>query len=344
MVAPVYVTREAVKTATDQVATARLNAAVDRAIESGARTIDKAMHRTFWPQTATRTFDWPPPQRSRSWVLWLDEDELVSVTSLTAGGVTIPAADYFLRPDTGPPFDRIEIDLASSSAWSSSSTHQRAISVTGVFAGCPLDEAPAGLLAEALDASETGVDVTDSAAVGVGDLLRVDTERMLVTEKSLLTTGQTGSLTASNADRSLAVANGAAFTAGETLTLDAERVLVEDIAGNTLVVTRAVDGSALAAHATATIYAPRTLTVERSAVGTTAATHLTAAPLYRHLPPGPIQTLNRALAIVELQQDAAGWARTAGSGDNEREVTGKALAAAWKNADPYRRKARKYAI
>ena len=334
-----YTTREAVKTATDQAATARLNARVDDAIESASRTIDNTMHRKFWPQTETRYKDWPPPQRSRSWVLWLDEDELISVSALSSGGVTIPSGDYFLRPDTGPPYNRIEIDLASSSAWSSGSTHQQAIAITGVF-GYRAVETPAGAAAEALDASETGVDVSDSAAVGVGDLLRVDTERMLVTGKSLLTTGQTGSLTASNADRALAVANGALFSAGELLTLDAERVLVEDIAGNTLIVTRAADGTALAAHATATIYAPRTLTVERGSVGTTAATHLTSAPLYRHLPPGPVSTLCRALAICELQQDASGWARTAGSGDNEREVSGKGLAAAWKNADRYRRKAR----
>jgi hypothetical protein len=338
-----YCTREAVKTATDQAATARMNARVDDAIESASRTIDRAMHRTFWPQTDTRYKDWPPASRSRSWVLWLDEDELISLTTLTAGGVTIPAPDYLLRPDTGPPFNRVEISLDSSSAWSSGTTHQRAVSLTGVF-GYGADETAAGALAEALDVSETGVDVTDSAAVGVGDLLRVDSERLLVTGRSLLTTGQTGSLTASNADRALTVASGAAFTVGELLTLDAERVLVEDVAGTTLVVSRAADGTTLAAHTTATIYAPRTLTVQRGAAGTTAATHLTAAALYRHVPPGPISTLCRALAVCELQQDASAWARTAGSGDNEREVSGKGLAAAWKNADRYRRKARGGAV
>ena len=128
-----YTTREAVKTATDQAATARLNARVDDAIESASRTIDNTMHRKFWPQTETRYKDWPPPQRSRSWVLWLDEDELISVSALSSGGVTIPSGDYFLRPDTGPPYNRIEIDLASSSAWSSGSTHQQAIAITGVF-------------------------------------------------------------------------------------------------------------------------------------------------------------------------------------------------------------------
>ena len=50
-----------------------------------------------------------------------------------------------------------------------------------------------GATVEALDDSETGIDVdaATSAAVGVGSILRVDSERMLVTERQQLDTGQT---------------------------------------------------------------------------------------------------------------------------------------------------------
>ena len=341
MRAPSYTSREQVKAATDQAETARSNTRVDAAIESASRTIERKMHRRFYPWTGTRTLDWPPDQRSRSHVLWLGEDELLSVSALTAGGVTIPPGDFFPRPDNATPYDRLEINLAGGSAFGAGDTSQRAVSIAGVFGYCD-DTVAAGALAEGLDVSETAVDVTDSAALGVGDLLMVGAERLLVTGKTMLSTGQTlqAPLTASVAAQTVAVTTGSAYAAGETLLLDAERMLVVDIAGNNLIVQRAHDGSTLAVHTGSTIYAPRTLTVERGAVGTTAAAHDTATAVRRHLPPGPISTLALAIAVCDLQQQAAGYARTAGSGDNERETAARGLKQAWLDADPYRRKAR----
>jgi len=101
---------------------------------------------------------------------------------------------------------------------------------------------------------------------------------------------------------------------------------VDDIAGNTLVVTRAWDGSTIAAHSVgATVYAPRMLTVQRAALGTTAATHLTSASVYRWDPPGPVRQLCVAEALTDLLQGRSGYARTAGAGENEREATGRGL-------------------
>jgi hypothetical protein len=117
-----------------------------------------------------------------------------------------------------------------------------------------------------------------------------------------------------------------AFAAGETILIDGERMRVDDIAGNTLVVTRAWDGSTIAAHSVgATIYAPRTLTVERGALGTTAATHSSSAAVYRWDAPGPVRQLCVAEAITSLLQGRSGYARTAGTGENEREATGRGL-------------------
>lgn len=322
-----YATRESVKGALDSAETARNNSQVDRAIESASRSVEGLLKRKFYPLTATRYFDWPDLRRSRPWRLWLDGDELISVTSLVAGGVTIPSTDYFLEPaNDGPPFTHVEIDLASSSAFSAGSTHQRALAVTGVF-GYSADEAAAGALAEALDASETGVDVTDSAAVGVGDIIKVDSERMTVSGKSMLTTGQTlqTPLTASNAETTVAVTTGSAFAVGEVVLLDSERMLVVDVAGNNLIVKRAWDGSVLAAHTGSTIYAPRTLTVTRGALGTAAAVHSSAAAVTRHEVPGLVRELCIAEAINTIQQETSGYARTIGSGENERPAGGQGL-------------------
>lgn len=319
-----YTTREDVKRSLDINETARSNAQVDRAIEAASRAVEGYLHRVFVPTLATRTFPWPNGQHARAWRLWLDHDDLISVTTLSSGGTTIPAADFFLEPNNeGPPFDSIEIDLDSSSAWSTSGTHQRAISVTGLW-GWSNDTTSVGTIAEALDFSETGVDVDGATAaqVGVGSVLTVDSERMLVTERGTLSTGQTVQTPLTDVDNNVTVAvtTGSAYAVGEVILLDSERMLIVDIAGNNLTVIRAWDGSVLATHTGSTIFGYRTLTVARGALGTTAATHSSGASVLRWDVPGPVRELAMAEAINNLEQARAGYTRTAGSGENERET------------------------
>lgn len=347
MVTPRYATREQVKAAIDMAETARANAQVDRLIAAASRQVKGLTRREFYPTVATRYFPWPSSQMGRPWRLWLDQHELISVTTLSSGGVTIAATDYFLEPQgSGPPYTRIEIDLSSNAIFGGGDTHQRDITVTGTF-GYGADEAPAGALAEALDASETAVDVTNSSAIGVGDLIKVESERMQVTGKTTLTTGQTlqAPLLASKAGETVAVTTGSAYAVGETLLLDAERMLIVDIAGNNLTVTRAHDGSTLAAHTGSTIYAPRTLTVERGVLGTTAATHPDAASITRHVVPELIQQLCIAETLNALQQEGSAYARLIGSGENARESGGRGLRDLRAEVKAtYARKARKGAV
>lgn len=330
MANPWYVTREAVKSVLDIAETSRRNAQVDAAIDAGALNLEGLLNRTFYPLTATRRFDYPNAQSRRSWKLYLQRFEVISVASITVdnGATTLAPGTWFLKPEDGPPFTRIEINLgALTGGFSAGSTHQRAIGVTGVF-GFGADGAPAGALAAAITTtSAVTCNVTDSSAVGVGSILLVDTERMTVTGRALLSTGQTllTPIGATESEVTLSIASGAAVSIGEVITLDAERMRVDDIAGNNLTVERAVDGSVLAAHTAPTIYAPRTLTVVRGALGTTAATHLNAAPLATHVPPGPVSILNTAYALNTLLQQQAGYARIAGSGDHQREFTGRGI-------------------
>ncbi|PRY35344.1 hypothetical protein [Umezawaea tangerina] len=309
-----YATREEVKSAMDSAITARDNNRVDRAIEAASRGVEGLTRRVFYPWFGTRTFDWPAPY-SRSWRLWLDEHELTAVSLLTAGGTEIAEGDYLLGEASGPPYNCVEINRSSSASFSAG---QRAVSITGVF-NYPTEAEPGGALAEPLDVSETAVDVTDSAAVGVGSLIRIDSERMIVKSKSLITTGQTGTLAKDNAATNLTVASGAAFTADEVIVLDAERLLVEEVAGNTLIVRRSWDGSVLASHTGAEIFARRRLTVERGALGTTAATHDTAALIAKDLAPGPVRDLCIAEALNTIQQENSGYARQIGQGEYARE-------------------------
>jgi hypothetical protein len=308
-----FATREDVRSALGSASTARDDAQIDRALEAASRAVEAVCQRDFRPVLTTRYKDWPSEQTSRPWRLWLDRDEVISATLITSGGTVVPATDYNLEPaNSGPPYNRIETRLDRPSAWSAGSTRQHAIAITGLF-GYRDDAAPAGALAAAISSTTaTAVTVTDSTAVGVGDLIRCGDERMTVTDKSLADTGQTVQtpLTAQKNDVLLAVTSGAAYRKGEVLTLGAERVRVRDIAGNSLTVERAWDGTQLDAHSGTAIWAPRLLTVTRGSTGSTAATALNGAPLTRWVPPGLVRTLAIADAMCTLLSEQAGYART----------------------------------
>lgn len=328
---PTYATREDVKAALDFRETARANGQIDRAIEAASRAVEGLCHRRFYPQVATRYFDWPNPQRAASWRLWLDDSELISLTSISSGGTAISTADVLLEPNrTGPPYNRIEIDLGSSAAFGGGDTHQRDITITGLW-GYTNDETYVADVDEAMTSTETDLDITDSAGIGVGSILRVGAERMLVTGKTMRDTGvnidAADSLTASAADVSITLSTTtAAPTVDEVILIDSERMLVVDRAGAVLTVRRAFDGSVLAAHAAgADIYAPRALTVTRGALGTTAAAMSSGDDIYRWDPPAPVRELAMAEAINDLLQGQSGYARVVGSGENQREMSGRGL-------------------
>lgn len=321
-----YCTREAVKAAVG-IQGADVDALIDGYIEAGSEDVEALLGRRFIPETRIAYFRWPQPV-GNSLVLRLDDLDLLAVTALQSQAqdavpVTIASTDYFLEPvNIGPPYQRIEIDLSSSSAFASGDTPQRSIAVTGRW-GVQEATKAAGALAEADDGSETALDVTDSSLIGVGDTILVGTEAMFVSAKALLTTGTTlnDTLTASKSDTLVTVASGAAIKTGEVITLDSERMLVEAIAGNDLTVQRAYDGSTLAGHTTGiTIYAPRTLTVTRGVNGTTAATHDTAAAISKYAPPADVMEYVRAYAISHHQQGKSGWTGQIAGGEGGVEM------------------------
>lgn len=324
-----YTTRERVMASPDIRVTAYAAPRIDAAIEASSRNVDRLCHvvdNGFVPVTGSRSFPYPNTQNADSGRLWLDQHRLISLNSMTSGGVTVPVpGNVFLEPvNSGPPYTYIEINRATSSALAAGSgTGQRALVLTGVW-GNRADEAAAGTITTSPNTSVTTISVDFAAEVG--DLLRVDTERMQVIEKAWASSAQTGSLTAALNDQSLTVANGALFVAGEELLLDAERVKIRDIAGNNLIVQRAWSGSLLAAHTAVTVFWARSLTVTRGAFGTTAAAHSSGATVARHLVPGPVEELSRAYALDTFYQQGAGYARAVGTQDAQRQATGRAIA------------------
>lgn len=347
-----YATREQIKAALDVKETARSNAQIDRVILSASRTIEGYLNRKFYPWIGTRYFSWPNNQRARPWRLWLDSDELISVTALSSGGIVIPATDYFLEPSNdGPPFRSIEIDLDSTSAFASNSgTSQRSIAITGVW-GYAEDLTLVGELSSALDADVNDaatITWTDPAAVGVGTLLKIDNEWMAVKSRSFQNSGQDilDPLTANNNNVMVSVTTGSGFFVGETILVDAERMEVGDIIGNTLIVRRAVDGSVLASHAdNADIYAQVGIQLERARSGSTLAAHTGSTSIYRLVVPPLINDLCLAEAMVQMEQEGSAYGRVVGSGETQREASGKGLDALRKQAmQVYGRRARHLAV
>lgn len=351
-----YTTREAVKRALMIAETARNSAEIDRSILSASRLVEGLTHRTFYPLYDTKQFDWPNIQGALPWRLWLDNMDIISVTvvSSTGGGV-IPASAIFLEPNgTGPPYSRIEINLSSGSAFGGGSTYQQSILVTGLW-GYSNDETTVGLLTGAVDASQSTVDVTAGASslLGVGSIIHVDDERMIVTGRSQLDTTTTLTAPVSNAVNvtGIPVSDGTLFTVDEILLVDAEKMLITDIAGNSLLVQRAFDGTTIAAHsANAAVYAPRRLAVQRGALGTTAASHTAGSVVDRWDPPSAIQEYVTAFAISDLMEEQTGWFRTmsassSAGGAARRPATMVALQDLVTRVDrQYTRKARQRAV
>jgi len=325
---PWYVTREAVQAALDVASTARTSARIDECIAAASRDVDGLTHRVFYPWTGTRYFDWPDQRGSFGYRLWLNADELVDVTTVVSGGETI--TDYFAGPSSTGVYNRIEVNRDTLGVFNTGDTPQRSIAITGTYCGCELRDRAAGALADALNSSDTTFNVTDGSLVGVGSVLRVDSERMQVTAKGVVdsTTTLSGNVNANNGTTTIPVASGAAVNAGEVILVGAERMLVTDVAGNNLIVKRPWDGTVLAAHSTSdVVYVYRRVTVTRGDLGTTAASHLDAAPIRAHVPPALVSELTLAYALNMLLQGRSAYSAVVGSGENQREASGRGVRA-----------------
>ena len=329
MAKPAYATVEQVAAALDVKATAYETDRLQRLTQAASRLIDRQRHRWFYPLTDAftyRTVDRPHSEGAYGDGIYLNRD-LLSLTSATEDGTAVTVANVRLWGDEVP------------YRWAQ--LQGSTIVITGVW-GYSQDTAAAGALDGALsDTTGTSVKVTNSSLVGIGDMLIVDSERLIVEAKTIVDTTITNdaALTAVSSDVALTV-SGAGVLLGEKILIDSEWMLVREVVSTTaLNVERAVDGSVLAAHAGSNevIYAPRTLTVERGATGSTAATHSDAAAVTRNLPPAAITNHCVAEAINTFEQETSGYARVVGSGETARNATGAGLEDAREESRSYTR-------
>jgi hypothetical protein len=331
---PWYTTRETVLRATDASDSVRGAAQVDRAIAASSRSLDRLVSRpvgTFAPWVGTRFFDWPHGSQPYGDQILFGSLPLHSATSLTSGGVAIVAADYLLRPDTGPPYEWVEIDAASDASLTGGDTWQGNVSMAGTWGILGFDTAAGTITAAVSTTTASTLPSSGSlaAAIGVGAILLIGGERVMVTARTAVTSGQVtgGALAAARTGGAVAVSDGFGFTIGEMLLIGAERVVIEEIAGNTLYVQRAAYGSILAAHdAGTTIYTYRSLTVARGQLGTTATTHDSGATVSLYSPRSDIEQAVIALTLLQLAQEQSGYARGAAGGTAQRPTLGVGVA------------------
>jgi hypothetical protein len=379
---PCYANRTDAQRSVDMKEGLDSNAALDRALMSAADNIDGSFHRVFYPSDDTRFFDWPAQggsgggQYAEPWRLWLNENDLTVLTSLVSGGVTIPLSAVFLEPVNNPQKGRpfyTYIELDRSQPWAfgnNAQTPQHSIAMGGTWGyGAAADLA--GTLAAGVASGDTTVTTSDGSRLGPGDLMILGYgqsaapfpaaygyagaigaytgERILVTDVSTVTTGLTqsgsGVTTAASSDQALTWTGTGSLTVGEVIVLDQEDLLVEQIVGSVATVRRAWNGTTLAAHSGATIYAFRQYSVTRGLLGTTAASYSTSANVYKHRVPPLVHDLSIAEAAGQVLQEGSGYARTVGSGESAHPAPGIALADKWDEARTrHGRKARMRAV
>jgi len=350
-----YTSRERLKSALT-VAGSDKNAVLDAHIEGASRSIERELGRRFIPKTQQRLFRWPQDESSREiWsphddrpgggayqILRLDED-LLSASAITSenGDLTLVAGDYFLEPASeGPPYTRIEINAASANAtalFAAKTTVQRAIAVTGSWGYGNDTEAAGTLSASIANGTVATCAISDASLVDVGDTLLIESEQIFVTKKSVsgAATTLSDALAVNVAETAVTVANGAAIKTGEVIVLDSEQMYVQAVSGNILTVIRAHDGTVLAAHAgadTVTVYVFRSLTIVRGVNGTTAASHASAVAITRYRVPGPIESLCRAEAIFNYEQDESGQTGVVGGPEGGVNVRPRSLEGLWERA------------
>ena len=328
-----YTTREVVKRALG-ITGADRDSLVDEVNEAASGDVDNLTNRRFIPITATRNYPWSQPGASQKFVLYLDED-LLSVSALTKAGddaTVINASDFFLEPaNLGPPYHRIEIDLASTAFFASKDTPQRAIRVTGSWAFGNATIA-AGTIEDSsgISDSDTTMEIADASKIDVGDTLLIETEQLFVSERATkdTDTNVTSDLTADASGTTVAVGDGSKVKKGEVSLVGSEKMLVTDVTANNLTVIRAYDGSVLAAHSQPVdIFAYRSLTVTRAVNGTTADTHADGVAITKYQPPALIRQLARAEAVAHYTAEKGGWSGVVGAGDSAIETQMRGLKA-----------------
>lgn len=178
------------------------DAIIESLLKAISRYVDAQTARWFYPRIETRYFDVP---YSRELIVDADLLEVLSVTN--GDGTLIPSTEYSLRPRNQSPHFIIRLVDNSTYYWASDgsgNTHD-VIEVTGVWGyhnRYSVAWETITTLAEDLDTSETGIDVTSGTNFSAGNIVRIGDElsyiSAIVTNTLTGTRGENGSTAASH--------------------------------------------------------------------------------------------------------------------------------------------------
>lgn len=314
-------TREQIMQSLEVLETSYAGHFIDTKIRAATRSAEGFLHRRFYPELRTILRDWPNNLSAPSWELDLGDQELISVIAVNSGGTDITSSVILRRGDdlAEPPYSSLHINLATNAAFSAGTTFQRSLSIQGLFGyNDTATDIAGGALSGGINSSVTTIVINPLSGYytpGIGSLLLVGTERMLTMDRRMSSTAltTTSALTDINSARSFTSAGAASLAIGEIILIDSERMRIDDIAGSTVIVTRAWDGTVLASHSSgSTIFALRTFVVARGVLGSTAASHSDAASVYVHEFPPLFNELVIAESIVMLEQSSGAYSRVSG--------------------------------
>lgn len=330
-----------------QIAGPNLDAQLAQQLRGASVAFETDTRRAYIPYTQTKAWRWPQDFPGWTWRLWVEEDLIAATEVLTRAGSDTPVAitHYFLEPQQlGPPYNRIEVDLASQDVFQSGNTPQRSAVVTGRW-GYYERLGAAGSLVSGLaaDPAATTCVVSNSAPCETLTMLLADDEQMQIEARANIDTTATitADVDAKAQTVTIPLSNGALVFQGEIIAIDSEQMFVSFIVGNNATVERAYNGTVLAAHVmNAHVYAPRGLILSRGANGTTPAVHADAIALQKYEAPDDVAILIQGECLAKFEQALAHWGRTVGMGGGEVnvEASGRALAQLRKNmVDKYKR-------
>ena len=181
---------------------------IEMLLKAASRYMDTKTQRYYYPFIETRYYDVPRGSQVDPRLLRLDGDLLEVITLTNGDSTSIPSTEYKLHPRNITPYYGIRLNDNSAYRWASNGAGDihAVIAVAGIW-GYHRQYAKAWetitTANEALDATETGYDVTASAGFVVGDLIRFDNEFGYVSSTAgsntlTITRGENGSAAATH--------------------------------------------------------------------------------------------------------------------------------------------------
>jgi hypothetical protein len=238
--------------------------------------------------------------------LWVDP--LLSIDSMTVNDTAQSSDDWDYHPATkhwrNGPYTRLYSEFI---AWDETV-------ISGSWGLYNLSEST-GLTVTQSD-SATTLNVTNGAKVSPGMVIKIGSEHELITgwgSGSAITSLLNETLTAS--DEEIDIDTGTDVNESEVIQIGTEDIYVRKVRSNTLVCARGWNGTTKSAHANDSVISVlRTVNVTRAVNGTAAATHASATA-YRMLPPSDVNYLCRQMVALQRGKAATGFTGRMGGGD-----------------------------